>query len=124
MLRRAFESFQRGDVDAIREAMADDIVTHRPEPDNATFEGKEGFFAALADWTEGFSDWRVTPREFIEAGEDSVVVRVLQSAVVGGGSVPVESEFWFTYSFRDDGKIVRTSYHTREDEAFAAVGGT
>jgi hypothetical protein len=54
--------------------LADDLITHRVEPDDAIYHGKEGFFRATADWIEDFDDWAVSPEAFLDAG-DSVVVR-------------------------------------------------
>ena len=68
VVRGAFAAFQRGDMTQIMDLLTDDLVTHRVEPDNASFHGKEGFFQATADWTEHFEDWTVTPEEFIDAG--------------------------------------------------------
>ena len=79
LIRGAFAAFDRGDINQIIDLMAGDLVTHRVEPDDAVYHGKDGFFQALAEWTEDFEDWTATPEEFIDAGE-GVLVRVHQKA--------------------------------------------
>ncbi len=120
VVRDAFTAFERGDVSNLVDLMADDLVTHRIEPDNAVYHGKEGFFQATVDWTEGFEDWTATAQEYVDAG-DGVLVRVRQTARGEASGVPVESEMWFFFGIRD-GKIARLSFHTTEAEAREAAG--
>jgi len=120
IIRGAFAAFQRGDMTQIIDLMTDDLVTHRVEPDDAIYHGKEGFFQATADWTEDFEDWTATPEEFIDAG-DGVLVRVHQTARGEASGVPVESHFWFVFAMRG-GKIARLSFHSRRAAAFEAAG--
>jgi len=119
IVRFAFGAFERGEVSEVLEWVTDDLVTHRVEPDDAIYHGKEGFFQATADWIEGFEDWTVTPEEFFDVG-DSVVVRVHQTARGERSGVPVESVIWFVFGMRGR-KIARLSFHLREAEAFEAA---
>ncbi|MDP9189112.1 MAG: nuclear transport factor 2 family protein [Actinomycetota bacterium] len=119
IVRAGFAAFQQGENTRMLEFMADDLITHRPDPDNATYHGKEGFFQAMADWVEGFQDWNASPEEYVEA-RDAVVVKVHQTARGEGSGVPVESHFWFVFALRE-GKIARLSFHTTEEEAFEAA---
>ena len=120
IVRGAFAAFERGDMGHILDLMADDLVTHRVEPDNALYHGKEGFFEATADWTEGFDDWVATAEEYVGA-EDLVLVRVKQTARGKASGVPVESHFWFVFEIRDR-KIARLAFHSSEARAFEAAG--
>lgn len=119
IVRGAFAAFERGEISEMIDLMTDDLVTHRIEPDNAIYHGKEGFFQATADWTEGFEEWTATAVEFVDAGRD-VLVRVHQTARGEGSGAPVESDFWFVFTMRE-GKIARLSFHTSRTEAFAAA---
>jgi len=101
------------------DGMTDDVTTHRVEPDDAVYHGKEGFLQATADWIEGFDDWTATPEEFFDAGE-SVVVRVHQTARGETSGVVVESRIWFVFEMRGS-KVARLSFHLREPEAFEAA---
>jgi ketosteroid isomerase-like protein len=69
LIRAGFAAFERGDVSQMLDLMADDLVIYRADPDGATFHGKEGFLEATAEWTEGFTEWAVVPKEFIDAGD-------------------------------------------------------
>jgi len=120
IVRGAFTAFEPGDVNHIMDVMSDDLVTHRVVPDNAIYHGKEGFFQATADWTEGFQDWTATAMEFLDAG-DQVLVQVRQTALAGGSAIPVESDFWFVFAMREK-KLVRLSFHNRRAEALEAAG--
>ena len=79
------------------ELFSDNGITYRAEPDRATLHGKAGFRDAVADWTEGFSEWQVLPREFTDLGE-RVLVRVLQIAQGKSSGVRVEEDWWFSSS--------------------------
>jgi ketosteroid isomerase-like protein len=120
IVRSAFAAFERGDVSHIINLMADDLVTHRLEPDNAIYHGREGFFQATAEWTEGFEDWRATAEEFLDAGDD-VLVQVHQTARGKGSGVPVESHFWFVFAMHER-KVARLSFHTKKASALEAAG--
>jgi ketosteroid isomerase-like protein len=120
IVRAAFGAFERGEVSEMLDRATDDLITHRVEPDDALYKGKEGLLQATADWIEGFEDWTVAPEEFRDAGE-SVVVRVHQTARGESSGVAVESHIWFVFELRG-GKIVRLSFHLRETEALEAVG--
>ena len=120
LIRGAFAAFGRGDIGKVIDLMADDLVTHRVEPDDAVYHGKDGFFQATAEWTEDFEDWTATPEEFIDAGE-VVLVRVHQKARGVASGVPVESHFWFVFVMRG-GKIASLSFHSREAAALEAAG--
>jgi ketosteroid isomerase-like protein len=122
VVRGGFDAFQEGNLNQMLDLMADDLITHRVEPDDAIYHGKEGFLQATTDWIEGFEDWTVTPREFIDGG-DSVLVRVHQTARGQKSGVPVESNIWFVFGIRER-KIARVSFHLREAEALEAAGLT
>jgi ketosteroid isomerase-like protein len=120
IVRSTFAAFEKGDLTGGLEWAADDLITHRVEPDNAIYHGKEGFLQATADWIEDFEEWTVTPKEFIDGG-DSVLVRVHQTARGEKSGVPVESNIWFAFEMRRR-KIARLSFHLREAEALEAAG--
>jgi ketosteroid isomerase-like protein len=119
IIRSVFGAFERGDLGEMFEWVTDDVITHRVEPDDAVYHGKEGFLEAVADWIEGFADWTVAPEEFFDVG-DSVVVRVHQTARGASSGVPVESRIWFVFEVCGR-KIVRLSFHLREADAFEAA---
>lgn len=119
-VRKAFAAFERGDLNALLDLMADDMVTHRIDPDGAVYFGKEGFFQSAAEWTEDFDDWTVAAEEFLE-GSDGVLVRVRQTARGRVSGVPVESLMWFDMRMHE-GRIARVTFHTDRARAFEAAG--
>jgi len=120
LVRSGFAAFERGDVSRLLDLMADDLVTYRADPDGASYHGKEGFLAATADWTEGFSDWKVIPEEFIDAG-DCVLARVRQIVRGAASGIPIEQDFWFVFEVREE-RLTKLSFYVREDEAREAAG--
>ena len=119
LVRGAFDAWQRGDADEALEASSDDLITYRADPDGATYRGKKGFFEALADWVEGFSEWSVEPIEYVDTG-GSVIVRVRQRARGEISGIAVEEEFWFVHDVRGQ-RISKISFYSRRDDAFAAA---
>src|SRR4029453_8624735 len=120
LVRAGFAAFGQGDVSRMLDLMADDLVTYRADPDGASYHGKEGFLAATADWTEGFSDWNVIPEEFIDAG-DCVLARVRQIVRGVASGIPIEQDFWFVFEIREE-RLTKLSFYVREDEAREAAG--
>ncbi len=120
VVKRAFEAWERGEVGDVLGLMADDLVTYRADPDGATYHGKEGFFEALAEWTEGFSEWSVEPEEFREAG-GCVIARVRQRIRGQASGIAIEEDFWFVFEVRG-GTVAKLSFYIREHEALKAAG--
>ena len=120
LVREGFDAFQEGNLSGLLDLMADDLVTYRADPDDATYHGKEGFLDATTDWTEDFSEWSVLPEEFIDAG-DRVLVRVRQMARGEASGIPVEGQFWFVFEVRA-GRVAKVSFYIRRDSALEAAG--
>ena len=120
IIRRAFDAFDRGEVDSALADADPGFVTYRAEPDGLTYHGREGFLKATADWTEGFDQWTVRAEEFIEAGDD-VVVRLHQRARGRTSGVPIEGEFWFVFTL-SGGRMLRLDMHTSKGLAFDVAG--
>jgi ketosteroid isomerase-like protein len=120
LVRAGFAAFERGDASYLLDLMADDLVVYRADPDGATFHGKEGYFEAIADWAEGFSDWSIVPEDFIDAG-DFVVARVRQSARLELSGISVAGAFWFVFEVNGT-KVTKLSFYARRSEALEAVG--
>src|ERR687888_1909210 len=78
--RRAFAAFQRRDFAAMLEDVHPDLITTRPEIDLETFHGPEGLLQVIAEWTENFREFEASDEEYLDAGDDQVIVRVRQSA--------------------------------------------
>jgi ketosteroid isomerase-like protein len=121
IVRRGYEAYARGDLDGLMGDVDPEMVTYRAEPDGATFEGWEGFLAAIAEWVEDFDDFTITPAEFMEANDKQVVVRVHQTAVGKQSGAAIEADFWFVYTL-SAGKVTRLDMFASRDQALEAAG--
>ena len=122
IVRRGHEAFERGDVAAMLEFVDPEVVSYVAAPlaDPAEYHGAEGLFLMVANWTEGFDDYVQRAEEFIDAG-DHVIARVHQSATGSRSGAPVERDFWFFHTVRND-KLVAMGIHDTAQQALEAAG--
>jgi ketosteroid isomerase-like protein len=85
-LRRAYEAFNEGGVDAILDMVAPDITVRDREsaPDRDTHHGVVGITQLFESMMEAFDELRFEPEEFIHVGPH--VVAVLKQHARGRGS--------------------------------------
>jgi uncharacterized protein len=119
--QQAYEAFQRADVPAILNLLADDVEWILPTIESISFSGpRRGrdqvaeFFSTLAREQDAL---RFEPREFI-AGDDKVVALGSYEWKVKATGRTWQSDFAHVFTVRD-GKIVR--FHEFTDSAAAAV---
>jgi ketosteroid isomerase-like protein len=122
LIRRVGEARERGDVDAMLEVMAEDVVVDasRRVLDPFVAEGHEGFRRFITVLDEAWANQRLEPEEFIEAGDDVVVPLRLVSTGRGSGVVVNARAAWVV-TFRDD-KIAGLCVYQTRAEALEAVG--
>jgi ketosteroid isomerase-like protein len=121
VVRRGYEAYARGDLDALLEDVDSGMITYRPDPDGAMFNGREGFVAAIAEWVEEFVEFTITPEEFIDANDHQVIVRVHQTAVGKHSGAPIEGRFWFVHTLKE-GKLTRLDMLVSKEQALEAAG--
>jgi ketosteroid isomerase-like protein len=121
IVRRGYEAYARGDLGAMLEDIAPEMITYREEPDGATYHGPEGLLQAIAEWVEDFDQFTATPEELIDANEHQVVVRVHQTAVGAQSGAPIEADFWFVHTLRD-AKVTRLDMFAGKAQAFKTAG--
>jgi len=124
ILREAAAAFNRGDLDAWLEYLADDIDHRAAEgaPDDpGPIHGKDAVRAYMRDWLDLFDDFRAEPIELIDAGEDRViaVTRISGRAKLSG--VETDLTFAALYTIRD-GKIARGGEYWTKEQALEAAG--
>ncbi len=109
VIRGAYEAFAAGDVEAVVAAMAPDIVWNEaesfPYADGNPYLGPDaivqGVFARLAtEW----SDFTVTPKEILDAG-DTVVALGRYTARHGETGRPLDVPF--AHVWRLEGGVIR-----------------
>jgi ketosteroid isomerase-like protein len=127
IVREAAAAFNRGDLDAWLEYLADDIDYRAVEgalDDRGPIQGKDALRAHMDDWIDTLDDFmgdfRSEPVELIEAGEDKViaVTRISGRAKLSG--VETHLTYAALYAIRD-GKIVRGREYWTRDEALKAA---
>jgi serine phosphatase RsbU (regulator of sigma subunit)/predicted ester cyclase len=74
LVRRYFEAFDEGNLDAIEEILAPDFVDHSPLPDQGP--GREGYIKLLAEDRAALSDVRTTFEYQATDGDDMVISRL------------------------------------------------
>jgi ketosteroid isomerase-like protein len=121
IVRRSYEAYERGDLEAVRETVDPEIVVCRWELDAATYHGWEGLLAAISEWVEGFDEFTLTGEEFIDANQHQVLVRIRQSAVGAQSGVPIEADFWHLHTIHD-GKATRLDMFPTKAQAREAAG--
>jgi ketosteroid isomerase-like protein len=121
VVRRAYEAWNTGDMDAFRELCDQDIVMRPPErwPEPGPFVGRE---AVMREWEQVRETWvadAVEPiSDFIEAG-DRVVVRQVWHGVGQGPESNIELTNVFTVR---KGLIVHQEFFWNHTEALEALG--
>lgn len=107
IVKKAYECFGRGDIEALMELYSDDVSWETPKVDNASYtgsrRGKEAvseFFELLAK-SETFSKFE--PTEFIAEGDKVVVLGRSEANVIATGKT--FSTEWVHISTLSDGKI-------------------
>jgi uncharacterized protein len=123
IVRRAFEAYERGDLPALLGEFSSDVVIRQtaPVPDARTYHGQEGLLKVISDWTEVFDAFVMTAKDFVDAGNDKVIVRVHQKPRGTESGAAGEGDFWFVYTV-GGGKLVRLDMFNSKSEALEATG--
>ncbi len=124
IVREAAAAFNRGDLDAWLEYLADDIDHRAIEgalDDHGPIHGKDALRVHMEDWVGTFDNLRIEPVELIEAGEDKViaVTRISGRAKLSG--VETDLTYAVLYTIRD-GKVARGREYWTKDQALEAAG--
>jgi uncharacterized protein len=121
-VRSAFEYYRReGGLDP---AVFDRDVewwTRSDLPDTGVHRGYEGVAELNSSWTESFDDYRIEPKELIDAGDRVVIPVVLRGRVRSSDTLVEQYEVW-VMTFRG-GKVVEVREYRTMTEAQEAVGG-
>jgi ketosteroid isomerase-like protein len=122
VLRRGYESWNRGDRDAAFESLEPEFELQLPEGgmNVGSFQGREGASKLFEDYLEVFDFFHMEPEEFFEAG-DRIVVFVRTPARGKGSGVEVEFRPAHVWTMRA-GKAVRLEVFPERQNALEAVG--
>jgi uncharacterized protein len=115
--------FQAGDRNEWRDYFDPDVVWDTSAsnmPAAGIYHGHEGVERFFREWLGAWNDYRMEPREFIDAG-DSVVLVFRQSGIGRDSGVKTERDFFAVYDLRDSKAVRYRQYESRND-ALEAVG--
>ena len=117
LVRRIYDAWGR--EESARDFIADDVEYVNPsyavEP--GTRQGRRSFAVVR----ETYGDFAVDPVQFIDAGEDDVVVLARYQASGSGSGVPLSGEQGYVWTVRD-GKAVRFRWFASHREALEFAG--
>jgi predicted ester cyclase len=85
LVRRYFEAFDEGNLEAIEEMLAPDFVDHSPLPDQGP--GRDGYKRLLAEDRAALSDVRTTFEYQATDGDDMVISRLTQHSTHDRGEM-------------------------------------
>jgi ketosteroid isomerase-like protein len=124
IVRRAFESFSRRDVEGLVAVCAPEIEFHLPTARltrvGLPYRGHDGVRTYLRDVARVWSELRLEPREFHETGD--LVVAIGRVYAWGAGRVVDTPASWI-WQVRD-GLAVRVQVYESAAEALVAAGIT
>jgi ketosteroid isomerase-like protein len=115
--------FNSRDLQALAEICTEDFefISVLTPVDETTYQGQEAWAAYFEAMEEAWGEWRTEDFEFIDAGEDQVVVVCQLVGKSKHGGLPLQREVGLLYSFRD-GRIWRLQAFLDPAEALEAVG--
>jgi uncharacterized protein len=122
LVRRGYEAFNRGDIDAAFELLDPEIewVTDERVPFAGTYHGRDEVRRLLSDQLEVFGDLTMEPLELFEAG-DQVVAFVRQRGRGEASGATIEITVGHLWTIRD-GKAIRWEGFPEREKALEAAG--
>jgi ketosteroid isomerase-like protein len=96
------------------------VATFQRGPNAGTHRGRDAVQAILEDQLAPFDSWIVEPEEFVEGGDQTVVI-VKTRAQPKGSSREIENRNGHLWMIRD-GKIVSLETFPEPDKALQAAG--
>jgi ketosteroid isomerase-like protein len=124
LLRRAWETVNRRDASGFAYLDPDIQIEVSSEiaPDAGTYRGHEGYRAMLRQWFEAWEDVRYEPTEFIDGGDDLVIVVANMHMRARKTGLEMDSlPQFYVYTVRD-GRITRLRQVPDRAAAFRLVG--
>ena len=122
VVKACYDLFARGDIQGVlRYVDPEGEVIESPRmPDAQTFQGHDGFVAAIEHWSGEFDDFQVEIERLID-DRDAVIAYVRQCGRGMQSGVPVETRVANLYTFRG-GRIARWEMFLTLEEALEAAG--
>ena len=130
LVRRGYEAFNRGDIQTLLALFDPRVEVHLSADGrqvlgsqfSAVYSGLDGFMEFLGQLQAGWQQWSWEPEEFIDAGEDRVLVMVrMRAKAKGGGGADVDQPMAQVCTMQD-GRLVRHETYWDREAARRAVG--
>jgi len=124
LVRRAWEAWQRGDIDALFEVWDRDIVwdtTHFQDWPESTYEGHEGVRRFLSEWLELWDEYEAGVDESLATRDGRVISLAWQRGKGHQSGLEMDIEWAQIATFRD-GKITRIDNYDNRGTALEAAG--
>ena len=121
IVRRLYDAFNRGDVNATLDCFHPDVVidaSHRV--DGRVGHGREEMLAIFSEWMETWEDWREQVEEIRDAGDRVLVISTQRGRGKGSG-VDWEQGFGMLYDFLGN-RIGRWTIYDDPSAALEAAG--
>jgi ketosteroid isomerase-like protein len=123
IVRRAYEAFAQGDIEAALAMCDPDIQVEDHERTLETptsYHGRDGFLTLFATVNEGFSDVRYAPEELTDVG-NRVLVEVRRTGRGRASGAPVEERQFHVWD-KVAGRAVRFWVYLDRNQALEAAG--
>ena len=125
LLKKAYEAFARGDVEAVLERLDPDVDWRpaiAPILGVDAVRGREAVRDFLTrDLFEGFDQFRAEPLEFDDLGDDAVLVTARYVGRGESSGIELDQTFATLYRLRDGKAVSMRDYSTRA-QALEAAG--
>jgi ketosteroid isomerase-like protein len=125
LLRRFYESFNQGDLDAVLELCTEDVEIYKdPEVVEMvaafTPRGQEHVAQYLRVWLESWDDYNARPEEFVQSGDEIAVLTQLR-ARGKGSQFEIDEEMADVFAIRK-GRIARLRLYVSRGDALDSLG--
>jgi len=120
-LRRGYEAFNEGGVDAIVERLAPEIQVHErgSSPDRETYHGRGGIRELFEATAEAFDELRFEPEEFIDIGDHTLVL-VRQHVRGRGSGAEIVGRIAHVWTMQD-GRAIDLRIYGDKEQALKAI---
>lgn len=125
IVRDSWEAWIRGDLDAVVERFAPDVewdtTTFEGWPDAGVYRGHDGVRRSFDEWLATWDRYEAGVDDYLDAGDDKVVVLAWQRGYGGGSDAPVEMR-WAQLCTLRDGLVTRVAFYADQARALEAAG--
>jgi uncharacterized protein len=124
VVRRAYQAWNRGDIDSAAELLSPDIEWHMPSnlPDPETWQSSAEVRVGIASFLESWEEFRIEVQRYIDAGDRVVaLVRYRGRAQLTGLALEGAAVDAMVWTLRH-GKAIKVQMYGGTDEALEAVG--